>query len=131
MRTGACYVVAVLHAWTADAGPKAAVRFKPVHLFTLPADTVQARQHGNDLESAAGLAFELATADPAWLEAQWADLARGYRAAGTRTFHRGHAMVVLPPGGIPTVLRYAYHGWEDLGSVATAWSVAPGTRPGC
>lgn len=127
MNTAACYLVAVLHASPADSRARPEACLEPVHLFTLPADAVDARRSDclGRPEAAAGLAFELATTDPAWLPPPWADLARRYHAAGLRPFHRGDAMVVLPPGSVTTVLRYADHGWQHLATAAT------GGGPGC
>ena len=121
MNTAACYLVAVLHFGPADSGDPSGTCLEPVHLFTLPADAVDARRSDclSCPEAAAGLAFELATTDPAWLPPPWADLARRYHAAGLRPFHRGDAMVVLPPGSVTTVLRYGDHGWQHLGAAAT------------
>lgn len=122
MNTAACYLVAVLHASPAHSGDRSGTCLEPVHLFTLPADAIDARRcdHLSGPEAAAGLAFELATTDPVWLPPPWDDLARRYHAAGLRPFDRGDAMVVLPPGSVTSVLRYADHGWQHLGAAITS-----------
>lgn len=100
-----------------------------VHTFNLTAAEVRARISpwgGTDMETAAGLAWELATADPELLPYPLKQIAYGYQVHAGRAFAKGDVMAVTNPEGVGVALRWSDTGWwEQLQS----WP--PTTAPAC
>lgn len=96
--------------------PDSAGDLTAVHTFILPASRVRARMgpDDRDLETAAAVAWELATTDPDDLPHPWAQLADGYQVHARRTFTYGDVMAVTGPEGTGVALRWAGNGWQQL-----------------